>query len=221
MDGNRRWAKKKGWMPWKGHDQGVKAAQSVVEFCLEKNIPYLSLYTFSLENFNRAPEELSYLFDIIAGNAADNLDYYKKKGVRIRFIGDRSKFPERVMPVCERVEQETACLNALAVNILFCYGARQEIVSAAKKIYYKIKTGELHEDAISEAIFQENLWTNGSPEPDLIVRTGGAHRLSNFLLYQAAYSEFYFLDCLWPEITKTHLEDALMFFNNSQRNFGV
>ncbi len=130
-------------------------------------------------------------------------------------------FPEKVRPICERIEAETAHLNKLQLNFLFCYGAQQEIIGGIKKLVHDIKAGKLSEDDISREVFQNYLWTSGIPEPDLIVRTGGVKRLSNFLLYQAAYSEFYFLDCLWPDITNEHLNGALNFFNESQRNAGT
>ncbi|MCX5921916.1 MAG: polyprenyl diphosphate synthase [Candidatus Dependentiae bacterium] len=221
MDGNRRWAQRKGWLPWVGHRQGVQAVKCVVDFCIEKNIPYLSLYTFSIENFKRPETELNFLFDLMLEESDGMLKEYQAKGVRVRFIGDRSLFPEKIRPVCERIEQGTAHCSTLNLNFLFCYGARQEIMGSVKQIVRKIQTGELKEDQISDELFSQHLWTSGMPEPDMILRTGGVKRLSNFLLYQAAYAECYFLDCLWPEITKNDLEKAVTFFKDTQRNYGI
>lgn len=221
MDGNRRWAKRYGFQPWQGHKEGTKAVETVIKFCLEKKIPYLSLYAFSLENFNRAPEELKYLFGLIVDQAREQLQTCLKEGIRMRFIGDRSRFPASTVAPIEQLETQTAHLNNLVVNFLFCYGGRQEIVSAVKTVVEKIKAGFLREADINEQTFADYLWMHGIPDPDLIVRTGGAHRLSNFLLYQAAYSELYFIDCLWPEVGNTELEAAVAYFEKCTRNFGV
>lgn len=221
MDGNRRWAKKRSLVPWRGHREGLEAIQRAIDFCLEKDIPYLSLYTFSLENFGRSDQEKNYLFGVLAQEfERTKLDNLINQGVRICFIGDRNYFPKNVVNLCENMERKTAHCDALHLNLLFCYGARQEIVDSVQRIVRDSKEGRLSEEGISEELFNRYLWTNGIPDPDMIIRTGGLARLSNFLLYQAAYSELYFLDCLWPEITKEHLEKALENFNNRQRNFG-
>lgn len=221
MDGNRRWARQKGWMPWIGHRQGVQAVKRVVDFCLEKHIPYLSLYTFSLENFKRSPAELEYLFDMMLEESDDMLAQYQELGVRVRFLGDRSLFPAKIMPVIERIEQGTMHLGTLNLNFLFCYGGRQEIVGGIKQIIAKVKAGVLTQEELTDELFEQYLWTSGMPEPDMIIRTGGSKRLSNFLLYQSAYAELYFLDCLWPELTEQHLEKAMTFFQDTQRNYGI
>ena len=221
MDGNRRWAKRLGLQPWKGHQKGAEAVGRIVEFCLGNEIPYLSLYTFSIENFKRSDAEKRYLFDLLTKEMMNYRDEFIKKGVRVRFIGDRSLFPRNVLHTCEQLEQETEQLNALNLNFLFCYGGRQEIIGGIKKLMRRVKDGQVHEDEISDELFKEFLWTRGIPEPDLIIRTGGHRRLSNFLLYQAAYSELHFLDCLWPEITNEHLTQAINDFTTAQRNFGT
>ncbi|HZW61388.1 MAG TPA: polyprenyl diphosphate synthase [Candidatus Babeliales bacterium] len=220
MDGNRRWAKQKGWRSYQGHREGVEAVKRVAQFCLDRNIPYLSLYTFSIENFNRSEQEKEFLFNLIIDGAQQSLEEFLKQGIRIRFIGDRSLFPASVLSTCQLLEQQTAHLTKLNLNFLFCYGARQEIVGGIKTLVRKVMEGIISEDEISPELFRECLWTKDIPEPDLIIRTGNVKRLSNFLLYQAAYSEFYFLDCLWPELTTEHLEAALTSYNNCQRNFG-
>jgi undecaprenyl diphosphate synthase len=221
MDGNRRWAKKQGLLSWRGHGKGVETVKRVIEFCIQKKIPYLSLFTFSIENFRRSPEELSFLFDLLALEAESNLEQFVRNGVRIQFVGDRSLFPAGILGSIERLEKATQHLATLHVSLLFCYGGQQEIVNGIKNVVRKVQAGLLTEDQISEDLFKDYLWTSGTPEPDLIIRTGGHHRLSNFLLYQAAYSELYFLDCLWPELETFHLEKALDQFELRQRNFGA
>ena len=220
MDGNRRWARQHSLQTLFGHKKGAEAIQHVVDFCLKQHISYLSLYTFSIENFNRSRRELEYLFRILTQEARKQLDKCLEQDVRIRFIGDCSLFPENVKPTIDELEDQTKHCKTLNLNFLFCYGARQEIISGIKNVLKKIKQGLLSEDDISEDTFMQHLWTGGIPEPDLILRTGGAVRLSNFLLYQAAYSEFYFLDCFWPEINNEHLQKALAYFKECKRNFG-
>ncbi|MGB8366970.1 MAG: polyprenyl diphosphate synthase [Candidatus Babeliales bacterium] len=221
MDGNRRWAKKKGWLPWYGHKEGIEAAKRVIKFCIDNNISCLSLYTFSIENFKRPANEIKYLFNVIVSEAVSIIKEFKEKGVRARFIGDRLQFPKEIQTTCTEIEQETVNGKALHLNLLFCYGARQEIIGAVNSIIEETKQGKWEEKNLTPALFANYLWTAAIPDPDLIIRTGGAKRLSNFLLYQAAYSELYFLDCLWPDITDNHLKEAILFFNQSKRNFGT
>lgn len=221
MDGNRRWARKKGLATLIGHRKGSDSIEIAMSFCLKHTIPYLSLYTFSIENFNRSAQERAYLFDLIKKGVKQNLDQFIKNKVRVCFVGERSLFPEEVLPAIEEAERATAQFNALQVNFLFCYGARQEIVHGIRHMVRKIQAGELSEEDISEDMLSHYLWTAGMPEPDLIIRTGGQKRLSNFLLYQAAYSEFQFLDCYWPDITEQDLDKSLSTFNECKRNFGA
>lgn len=222
MDGNRRWARKNKLDILLGHSKGgLDAAKKTVQFCLDKGIQYLSLYTFSVENLKRPEQEKQFLFDLLITGVKDTADDFVRQGVKVKFIGDWALFPEQVIASCKALEQKTANCTNLVLNILFCYGARQEIVAAVKTLVSKIKSGLISEQDVSEKELEQSLWTNGTPEPELIIRTGGARRLSNFLLYQAAYSEFCFLDCLWPEITYQDLEQAVSGFEATQRNFGV
>jgi len=221
MDGNRRWAKSRGLLRLYGHKEGVNTVKRVARFCLDRKIKYLSLYTFSIENFKRSEKEKAYLFNMVAKEACKSLQEFKENGIRVAFVGDRSLFPDTVLPICEELEKETALCDKLHINFLFCYGARQEIVSGVKKIAQKVKAGELCEHDINENMLQDYLWSSDFPEPDLIVRTGGQVRLSNFLLYQAAYSEFCFLDCMWPELSESHLNSIVTRYLERQRNFGV
>lgn len=220
MDGNRRWARSRSLQPWIGHEQGAKSLKTVIKFCLQQKIEHLSLYTFSIENLNRSEIERSYIFNLIANEAKNHLSEFLQNDIKVRFIGENSLFPASVMPTIETLERETSHCMQLNLNFLFCYGSRQEIIGGIKKIIKKVKEGLISENDISENSFSQYLWTGGIPEPDLIIRTGGAVRLSNFFLYQAAYSEFYFLDCLWPDINEEHLYAAFNYFKTCKRNFG-
>ena len=221
MDGNRRWAMRQSFAKLLGHKKGIETISVVADFCLAKKIPFLSLYAYSIENlYNRSPEEQHYLFGQLAQEALQSLDNFKQKNICIKFIGDRTLFPKSMQPVCEIVEKETAHCTVLQLNLLLCYGGRQEIVDATKRIAQAVSQGTLKIDDITTQLFENNLWTYGVPSPDLIIRTGGQQRLSNFLLYQAAYSELYFLDCMWPDISEKELELALTYYDECQKNFG-
>ena len=141
--------------------------------------------------------------------------------IRVKFVGDRSLFPADLKSHFELLEEQTKNYSRLTLNVLFCYGAQQEMVSGVKKIIMQVQAGKLALEDISESTITQNLWTNGTPAPDMIIRTGGVKRLSNFLLYQAAYSEFYFLDCMWPDLKKEDLAQAVLYFNECRRNFGT
>jgi len=219
MDGNRRWAKQKGLMAV-GRD-GIDAAYRVVEFCLERKTPYLSLFAFSLENFKRAPHEVAHVFDLMVQEMHSKKEQLVKKGINVRFIGDPAQFPAHVWRVCEQLEQATKDGNALHLNMLICYGARQELVDATRRIVHDVQAGTIQASAIDVPLFEQYLWTADIPHPDLIIRTGSAKRLSNFLLYQAAYAELYFLDCLWPAVTEQDIANAYAYFETCNRNFGV
>jgi len=222
MSGNRTWAKRKGWLPLMGYKPGVQTIRRVIDFCLKKNIAYLSLYTFSIENFKRPEDEKNYLFEVLVKDEFNSMvDEACQNGVRMEFLGDRALFPKSVVSWFEKAEERTAQLKNLTVNFMFCYGGRQEIVHAAKVLAHKVKTGELQESDITPELFSQNLWTTGIPDPDLIIRPDGEKRLSNFLSYQSAYTELYFLDCMWPGLSDEHLEEAWNYFGTVKRNFGA
>jgi undecaprenyl diphosphate synthase len=221
MDGNRRWAKQRGKLSIEGHKEGVETAKRAVRFCLDKNIQYLTLYTFSLENFKRPELEKNYLFELIVSQAQWFIKTAVQDGVRIQFVGDRALFPSSAAIACERIEHETAHCTSLTVNVLFCYGGQQEIIAGVKNIVSQVKSGVLSEQDIDIALFKKNLWMHDAPEPELVIRTGGHKRLSNFLLFHVAYSELYFLDCMWPDLTEADLEKALAHYAQLERNIGV
>ena len=213
MDGNRRWAKKRMLMPWLGHRQGVESVQMAIQYCLDQKIPHLSLYTFSLENFKRSEQEVSYLFSLVR-EAKERIAEFVKAGVKIRFIGDRTKIPEDTIAVCDEIEQETVDGALLRCNFLMCYGGQQEIIQAAKSI---VEQGLLE---VSMTTFRQHLWLGDIPDPDVIIRTGGVKRLSNFLLFQGAYSEIRFLDCLWPDLTQELLHETILDCEQAHKNVG-
>lgn len=222
MDGNRRWAQKKGLAKWLGHKEGAKAIDNAVDFCLGKEIKYLSLYTFSLENLEKRPKiERDYIFSLFLDEYKNIIPKSLDKGVKIKFVGDRSRYPEDIMQAVNEMESQTAKCSNLQLNFLFFYGGTQEIFWGIKELIKKIKNEDLDPDSITEDMYESCLWSYGIPEPELIVRTGGRRRISNFLLYKAAYSEIEFLDCLWPDITQNDLQTCFERFEHAQRNFGV
>lgn len=221
MSGNRRWATQRGHDPSVGHQEGVRSIRRVIDFCVQRSIKYLSLFAFSLENFRRPLEQRRFLFKLLVQQVKAQITELKKEGIRIRFIGDRTKFPPEVVESCAYAEQETADCNVLNVNLLFCYGGRQEIVAGVKKIITDVKHGKLTEDELDQEMLSRYLWTDGIPDPDLVFRPDGDHRLSGFLLYQSAYTELYFSDCLWPEVNEVHLQKAYDYFKRCSRNFGT
>lgn len=223
MDGNRRWAKKRGLKPWEGHQAGTEPVKRAVEFCIEQGIPYLSLYTFSTENLTkRSPEELKNLFSIIKqGLSTEEFEKLFSHGVSIKFIGDRSLFPPDLIKQIEQTEQKTKGGKNLQVQILFCYGGTLELTAACKAIAQEVADGKLAPQAITPEVIEQHLWTAGTPPPDLVMRTGGMMRLSNFFPWQSAYSELLFVDKFWPDITKKDLAQAIQTYEERKRNFGA
>jgi undecaprenyl diphosphate synthase len=216
MDGNRRWAKLRGMQPWLGHQEGLKSASQVIDFCLDSNVKYLTLYTFSTENLKRSELEKSFLFKIIADFAQVYLNDLVQKDLRIRFIGQRSLFPIEILNVIEDIEEKTINGKKLLLNILFCYGGQQELTEMFKN--YSRQNINLEFDYQE---LRKHSWLGDCPEPEIIIRTGGHKRLSNFMLAHCSYSEIYFLDDFWPDLRPHHLQNIFQQFQNVQRNFGV
>jgi len=220
MDGNRRWAKKKGLQAWIGHKEGVNPVKETINFCLEHQIQHLTLYVFSLENFKRPAEELNYLFDVLAQEVASKeFTELMEKGIHVSFIGARNLFPPQLVPIILDMEQKTATNTKLHLNLLFCYGGHQEILAAAQQLCQQVKEGTGKVPATFDD-FKQALWSHNLPPLDLIIRTAGDQRLSNYLPIQSAYSELYFVTCYWPDLTRKELDDAGLFFSKSKRNFG-
>ncbi len=219
-DGNRRWAANHKLETHFGHHKGMDVFQVAIKVCIDNNIKFLSFYTFSLENFNRSEVEKGYLFSVLPKEFLKKLPELIAKGVRVQFLGDEQFFPPQIRPTIQEIHEKTKDLTCLTLSLLFCYGGRQELVFAARKIARQVLAGDLQVDQITEDSIRHSLWTDGMPDPDLIIRTGGIVRLSNFLLYQAAYSEFKFLDCYWPEVSEQTIKNCIDEFNDVKRNFG-
>lgn len=219
MDGNRRWAKLRNKSSEYGHKRGLDTLKMLIEYCIRRKIEMVSVYTWSLENFKRSPEEADALFTLIVEESKKALPELIKQGVKVRFIGDQKCFPQKVRSTIEEIEAATKDGKILQLNLLFCYGGKQEILSAVNTIIKDVKAGKIKEVG-SEELFKKYLWTDNIPDPDLIIRTGGVKRLSNFLTYQTAYSELYFTDRYWPDITVKDLDAALREYAQSERRFG-
>lgn len=220
MDGNRRWARAHGLPAVAGHRAGVKAVERMTQYCLDTGVQYLTLYAFSIENFKRSEEEKSCLFDLIANGMRSYAKKFMEHGLRIYFVGDRLLFPAQVKESCEAIERDTASNDRLVVNILFCYGGQQEIVAAARSCARKICDGSMQESELTCERFAHELWSGHCPPPDFAVRTGGMHRVSNFLLYHIAYSELFFTDTFWPDFDVKELDSIVSHYTNIKRNFG-
>lgn len=219
MDGNRRWARAHGF--GSVGREGIDTAYQVVEWCIQKKIPYLSLFVFSLENSKRPSWEIEPIFALMIDEMAKRTDELVRNQIQIRFVGDRAQFPAHLRGACEQLEKATHAGNRIIVQLFLYYGARQEVLEACRRVVEAVSRGDLKPAAISADIFEKELWTAGIPDPDLIIRTGKVQRLSNFMLYQAAYAELYFPAILWPDLTHDILEEALVYFNSCKRNFGV
>jgi len=220
MDGNRRWAEQRRDCLY--NKEAVQAIFEAVLACKDRGVSYISLYAFSLENLARRDEQLtSYVFRALIDACTTRQHDFLAHSIKVRFVGVRSLYPQDVRCAVEELELITQEQSGITMQILFCYGSQQEIADAASRIARDVATGLLSVDAIKPELFSRYLWTSGIPSPDLIIRTGGVSRLSNFLMYQAAYSELVFLDCMWPEITQAVVHECIDTFEKVVRNFGV
>lgn len=221
MDGNRRWAQKQGAESLLYQEPAVHAMLAVMRACLSHRVPYLSLYAFSLENAEkRSAQVRTIVFEGVLRVCHEQRSFFIEQGICVRFLGVRALYPAALHAAVEELEQATQHGMRLTVCVLLCYGAQQEIVDAATRLAADVQAHRLPPGAITTECFSAYLWTGSVPSPDLIIRTGGVRRLSNFLLFQAAYAELLFLDLLWPELTREVVEEAFVWFKNQQRNFG-
>ena len=213
LDGNRRFAKKISQEPWKGHEEGAKTVEALFDWCEELKIKQITLYCFSIENFNRSEKEVKFLMNLFKKEFQRMLknDKIKKNKVKIKFIGERERLDKELQGIMKELEEKTKNYNNYQINFALAYGGRQELLSAVKKIVKEKKE-------INEENFQNSLWL--TENPDLIIRTGGEKRTSNFLPWQSVYSEWVFLDKMWPEFTKQDLKTAIKDFQNRERRFG-
>jgi undecaprenyl diphosphate synthase len=220
MDGNGRWARRRALPRYFGHREGVKALKTAVRYAAERGIPTLTVYAFSTENWRRPREEVDFLLDLMYKTFAQEIEELHKEGVRVRLVGDRTSLSQEIKAVWARAEQITAQNTRLTLNVAFNYGGRAELTRAARELASQVARGELAAEEITEERLASQLYTWPSPDPDLVIRTGGEQRLSNFLLWQAAYSELYVTDVLWPDFGEKEFEQALQDYLSRERRFG-
>ncbi len=220
MDGNGRWAKKRFKNRIYGHEVGVESVREIIRCALKWNIPYLTLYAFSKENWARPSTEINALWQLLVRFVDTDLPELVKNGVRVVHIGDREGLPENVLKAIDRAMAETAHCDKLLVQVALNYGGRQEIVRAVRLISEKVKEGQLDPKDISLELFETFLFSKGIPDPDLVIRTSGEYRISNFLLWQIAYSEIYVTEVHWPEFREEEFVKALGSYKSRERRFG-
>ena len=220
MDGNRRWAKDRNLPSAVGHKKGVDALKKTVYACDDYGIKYLTVYAFSTENWNRKPEEVDFLMNLLGNTIKNELDELHENGVVISFLGDLTKLNPKLQEILYNAIDVTKDNRGVHLQIAFNYGARDEIVTAVKNLSKKVASGELKTEDITEETVSAELYTKGCPDPDLLIRTGGEVRVSNYLLWQIAYSEILIVDEFWPEFDKTALENAIKEFFNRNRRWG-
>ena len=218
LDGNRRYAKKRGLLSFEGHRYGAERVRELVNWCSELGVGELTLYTFSMDNFNRPQKEKDVLFKLFREYFKRFAEDKRAKKVKINFIGRLDLFPRDMQDIMNDLMEKTAENTELIVNFAMGYGGRAEIVDACKRIAEMVEAGKISPESIDEEMISQNLYL--LHEPDLIIRPGGEKRVSNFLLWQGYYSEWYFSDKLWPEITKEDFEDAIKDYNSRERRYG-
>ena len=218
MDGNGRWATEKGKDRSYGHQAGVETVRRITSECTRLGVKYLTLYTFSTENWNRPQDEISALMGLVLSSLEDEI--FMKNNVRFRVIGDVKRLPEVVQQKLKETEEHTKNNDAMTMVVALSYSARWEITQATKAIAEKVANGQLSNDAITEDILTAHMATSFMPDPELLIRTGGEERISNYLLWQIAYSELYFCDTYWPDFTEEELCCAIEDYQTRQRRFG-
>lgn len=220
MDGNGRWAKKRGLPRSAGHTAGAQTFRTITRYCSDIGIKYLTVYAFSTENWKRPEDEVSALMTLFKQYLNEALTDFKDDSIVVRFIGDKSAFSLDLQELIERTEQESAARTGMVLNIAMNYGSRDELVMATKSIAKRVQSGELSIKDIDADTISSSLYTAGQPDPDVIIRPSGEYRISNFLLWQAAYTEFIICDKLWPDYTTDDLDKALEEFSGRNRRFG-
>ena len=220
MDGNGRWAQKRGLPRTAGHAQGARTVEQILEDADHMGIRYLTVYAFSTENWSRPDSEVKALMNLLRTYMKTSLAKCARNNVRIRVIGDKSRLDKDLQDSIANLEKETASNTGIGFQIAINYGSRDEIVRAVQAAAQKVSSGELRPEDITEAAISDSLDTAGIPDPDLLIRTGGEQRISNFLLWQTAYSELYFCDAAWPDFNKNELEKAVDAYNNRERRYG-
>lgn len=220
MDGNGRWAKKRGLPRSAGHKVGANNFRTITRYCSDIGIKYLTVYAFSTENWKRPSDEVSALMSLFKSYLNEALTDFKDDSIVVKFIGDKTGFNSELQELIRENEEESANRDGMVLNIAMNYGSRAEITMAVKKIAEKVKSGELSVEDITEQTVSDNLYTAFQPDPDLVIRPSGEYRISNFLLWQSAYTEYVIMDKLWPDFTKEDMNRALLEFANRNRRYG-
>ncbi len=220
MDGNGRWAKKRSLPRSVGHREGAKTFRKITRYCSDIGIKYLTVYAFSTENWKRPQDEVSALMKLFKSYLNEALEDFKDDSIVVKFIGDKSHFSEDLQKLMIENEESSKDRDGMVLNIAMNYGSRDEIVRAVKNISLDVKAGKLDADKIDEELFSNYLYTAGQPDPDLIIRPSGEYRISNFMLWQAAYTEFVIMNKLWPDFEKSDLDEAINIYSQRNRRFG-
>lgn len=220
MDGNGRWAKNQGMLRVFGHEKGTKSVKQTVENCAKLGIDFLTLYAFSTENWNRPKIEVDTLMKLLVSSLKKELKTLQSNNIKLNAIGNLDNLPTGVRKELTEVIEKTKANTRMTLTLALSYGARDEIINAVKIISEKVKNNIISVDTIEESIINQHLYTQNMPDVDLVIRTSGEHRISNFLLWQIAYAEFYFTDVLWPDFNEEELHKALLSYQKRERRFG-
>jgi undecaprenyl diphosphate synthase len=220
MDGNGRWATNHGRPRFAGHRAGVKAARTIVEVCAEAGVEVLTLFAFSSENWSRPAKEVNALMRLFVEVLQREVDALHENGIRLKFIGDRQQLPTILQKRMQDAEAKTAANTGMSLILAVAFGGRWDITQALQRIAEKVKSGDLDVSEVDESVIARHMSLSGCDEPDLLIRTGGERRVSNFLLWDFAYTEIFFTDTLWPDFMAEKLEEAFEFFGQRERRFG-
>ena len=219
MDGNGRWAKKRMLPRNMGHKKGAEVFQDITRYCNQLGLEAVTFYAFSTENWKRPQEEIDGLMKLFKQYLIDAFDYEKENN-KVVFLGDKSAFSQELRDLMIEIEEKTADRTGMILNLALNYGSRDEIVNACRQLAQKVKDGDMSVEDITEQSFSDHLYTRNQTDPDFILRPSGEKRISNFLLWQCAYSEFVYMDVLWPDFTRKDLDEAILEFNKRNRRFG-
>ena len=219
MDGNGRWAKKRGLPRSAGHSAGASTFKSIARYCNQIGIRYLTVYAFSTENWKRSQDEVEGIMNLLREYLIDSANF-KGENIRLKFIGDLNRLAPDILELIEKAEKDSEDATGLQVNIALNYGGRDEIVHAVRDIAKNVLQGSFNTEDITEQTVSDNLYTADMPDPDLVIRPSGEYRLSNYLIWQTAYAEFWFTDVLWPDFSKKDLDEAIISFSKRDRRFG-
>ena len=220
MDGNGRWAKLRGLSRKAGHREGAQTFRTITRYCSQVGIRYLTVYAFSTENWKRPEDEVGALMGLFKSYLKEALEDFQDDDIVVRFIGDKSGFSPELQALMTENEESSKNRDGMVLNIAMNYGSRDEIVRAVRQISEEVRSGALRPEDVSEQLISDRLYTAGQPDPDLIIRPSGEYRISNFMLWQAAYTEFVIMNKLWPDFTKADLDEALRIYSQRNRRYG-